>query len=286
MRSLKLTTKYAVSSTLRNPAVWFGVQSSLGKAGRWFSWLEHVRRWNYEEQDRVEGFRSKCRKAFSDMKVLNGPFEGMIYPSMSSHGSSLYPKLLGSYEGELHGVLETMMSRGYDAIVDIGCAEGYYAVGLGRRMPQARVYAYDTNAAAVQQCVEMARMNGVEVTTGGFCDQAVLKSLDLGKRALIISDCEGYENELLDASLATALSQHDFLVETHDFIQIESTRNMLAALEATHDCTVIDSIDDIHKAYAYDQPQLANFDLTERHWLLAEYRPAIMRWVFASSRVV
>src|SRR5688500_11935175 len=41
---------------------------------------------------------------FKEMKVLHGPFEGMKYPSFKSVGSTLYSKLLGSYEWEIHAI--------------------------------------------------------------------------------------------------------------------------------------------------------------------------------------
>src|ERR1035441_10269867 len=57
--------------------------------------------------------------------VLNGPFEGMRY-LQASVGSVLSPKLVGSYEAELHPFIERVTSGRYDIVVDIGCAEGYY----------------------------------------------------------------------------------------------------------------------------------------------------------------
>jgi hypothetical protein len=62
------------------------------------------------------------------MTVANGPFKGLRYPSVHTFGSALFPKLLGSYESELHPVLGGMMGNGYTTVVDIGCGEGYCAV--------------------------------------------------------------------------------------------------------------------------------------------------------------
>ena len=61
---------------------------------------------------------------FPDLTVANGPFKGMRYAAAQSVGSALLPKLLGSYESELHGALEEMFVRKYTTVVDIGCAEG------------------------------------------------------------------------------------------------------------------------------------------------------------------
>jgi len=59
---------------------------------------------------------------FKEKKVLNGPFKGMQYPSLNSTGSALFPKLLGSYERELHYEIEDMFNKKFNKIIDIGCA--------------------------------------------------------------------------------------------------------------------------------------------------------------------
>ena len=63
----------------------------------------------------------------SGLKVIHGPFEGLQYPDARSSGSSLLPKLIGSYEHELHEIINDALGQSYTDLVDIGCAEGYYA---------------------------------------------------------------------------------------------------------------------------------------------------------------
>ena len=285
---MKQAIKAVVALLVRNGLVWFLLRATFGPIAKAYSRLARLRGWDAPEQRRFAAeqarFAEKCNSVFEDRQVLSGPFEGMQYPSMRSHGSMLYPKLLGTYEMELHGLLSALGGRDYDAVVDIGCAEGYYAVGLGRMFPRARVYAFDTVDDALQQCRAMADLNEVRLTTGDFCDRAALERLDLGRRALIVSDCEGYEYELFDEAVASRLSRHDFLIETHDFLRIDSTQHILNAFHETHDCFTVTSTDDIIKAYTCDMPTLAGFDLTERWQLLRELRPTIMRWVFASAR--
>src|ERR1700749_2885028 len=61
--------------------------------------------------------------------VKHGPFTGMVYPTKATRNRHVIPKLLGTYEQELHGTIETIKGRKYDVVIDIGGAEGYYAVG-------------------------------------------------------------------------------------------------------------------------------------------------------------
>ncbi|MDP6095842.1 MAG: hypothetical protein QGG67_07640 [Gammaproteobacteria bacterium] len=65
------------------------------------------------------------------------------------------PKLLGCYEQELHHVANSIAETGYKNVVNIGCAEGYYAVGLTRLLPEEiKTYAYDINPEARRICKE------------------------------------------------------------------------------------------------------------------------------------
>src|SRR6478752_2830493 len=80
-------------------------------------------------------------------KILGGPFAGMEYVSVATEGA-LVPRLLGSYESELHPHLQAFAEEGLDCVIDVGCAEGYYAVGLARMMPDVAVHAYDIDEKA------------------------------------------------------------------------------------------------------------------------------------------
>lgn len=221
-----------------------------------------------------------------DGVVRNGVFKGMRYPGARSVGSAVVPKLLGTYERELQPLLEEVCRTPYTTIVDVGCAEGYYAVGLAMRLPDARVYAYDTSPEARTLCQSMAEINDVadRVFVRERCDTEVLRTLDMGSRALVIVDCEGYEKHLLTPEVVPYLRRHDLLVEAHDFIDINISTIMHKLFEATHDIQTIQSVDDIQKAKTYLLPELQRYDLGTRRALLAESRPTIMEWLFIKAR--
>jgi SAM-dependent methyltransferase len=219
-----------------------------------------------------------------DLTVRHGPFRGMKYPANKSVGSVLVPKLLGSYERELHPLLERLRARNYTEIVDIGCAEGFYAVGLARMFPNAKIFAYDTSPEAIRLCRLMARENGVDnrLTMGAFCDATTLQNLALTHRALVVSDCEGYEKQLFTSETVRRLAAHDVLIEVHDMVDIEISNHLRAVFKETHQLEVASSVDDIRKAQTYDYPELAPFTLAERKVLLAEWRATTMDWFYFS----
>jgi len=180
-----------------------------------------------------------------------------------------------------------MLENRYSAVVDIGCAEGYYAIGAAMRLPDAHVYAYDINPKARQLCAEMARLNCVSdrIHIEGFCTEESLRSIPLGERALIICDCEGYEGSLFTRHLAKFLAKHDLIVETHDFIDIELSTKIRDAFSETHHVQSIKSLDDIEKAQICRDPALKRYNTRDKHLILMEERPAIMEWLVMTSKV-
>lgn len=240
--------------------------------------------------------KSKHRKAvqkkyldqiFPELVVKNGPFSGMKYPSAASVGSTLFPKLLGSYERELSGVLQKICGTNYSDIVDIGCAEGYYAVGLSMVLPNANIYAYDVSDVARKQCREMFTLNSINksrYSIGEFCDSDTLTSLKLGNKALILSDCEGCEKTLFNSKVRDKLSCHDLLIEAHDCIDIEISTYLSQLFESTHNITIVESVDDIQKAKRYAYPEISHLNLDEKRIVLGERRSSIMEWLFLESK--
>lgn len=221
--------------------------------------------------------------------VVRGPFKGLIYPTNKSVGSSFYPKILGTYESELIPLIEKLCMQPYTEVIDVGCAEGYYANGFALRQPQALIYAFDINEEARILCSNMSKINGLNnrVIVRSECNPFELCNLPYRGKSLIISDCEGYELDLFTDEVLLKLAKHDFLIETHDFYNI----NISIDLEnkfIRHGFTVsrIESIDDIKKARTYVVPEIAQLSLIEKFHYLKEGRPHIMEWLFCSKVIV
>lgn len=224
---------------------------------------------------------------FPDLIVKNGPFVGMKYPSAQATGSAMLPKLLGSYEDELLPAIKTFMSRGYTEIVDVGCAEGYYAVGFGRCFPEAKIYAYDVNSAAQEMCKAMGDANNIgnQLTVKSFCDQQSLRTLNYRGRALIVSDCEGYEKDLFDENIVDAMRPHDLLIECHDHMSPEISGTLEELFHKSHDIQKFYSLDTYRKAYSSQLPQLAECNFETRKFMVDEARGCSMIWLAMISRL-
>jgi hypothetical protein len=194
--------------------------------------LRHLAKW------RAHVLEQELVKRSGD-RVLSGPFAGMAYPVRTSEGSR-NPRLIGSYEASLAPVIEEIVAGGYRTVIDVGCAEGYYAVGLARRMPGARVIARDTDAKAHEFCRAMAEANGVadRVQIGGEVSPQGLAALIDGP-TVIVCDTEGAEEVLLDPVAAPGLVGADLLVEVHEGMKAGRLDLLRGRFAPTHEVRVI-----------------------------------------------
>lgn len=148
--------------------------------------------------------------------IIGGPFKGQRpFPEGIRPSGAMI--LTGMYEHQLHPAFERIIATPYDTIINIGCAEGLYAVGLALKMPNVRVIAADIDPEMQRRTRAMAEYNNVadRITIIGEVTHANLDNLVQG-RTLVICDIEGGEETLLDAALVPALARCDMIVELHE----------------------------------------------------------------------
>jgi hypothetical protein len=245
---------------------------------RHFAYLQSVRSRNRQLQWLKDNYGLDFARQFCESNgsvVLHGPFAGMRYPAPAILSRHSVPRILGSYESELHGVIEAALRTNYDLVIDIGSAEGYYAVGFSLQGP-APVIAFESDPRELALCKKMARLNGVadRLSTRTWCDPEALQSLAAGKRCFILSDCEGYESTLFDDATVAALRTSDVLIETHG----DSFDRLLPRFARTHGVeTFIAS-----ERSASEYPELSCL-AEDADLAVCEYRPAGQRWLLARS---
>lgn len=149
-----------------------------------------------------------------DYTVQSGIFSGMRYTREAVVTRHATPNLLGLYEDHLYPALPEPAKRA-EIIIDIGSAEGYFAVGLAR-LTRKPVYAFDVNKAERTILRGMARANGVEdlLTISSWCSAQTLLKL-ASRRALIVCDIDGGEFQLFDSATIRALDGQAVIIELH-----------------------------------------------------------------------
>lgn len=167
-------------------------------------------------------------------KTVGGPFQGL---DLSAEGASLPrpPKLLGVYEMEMHGFVNEIIKQPYEVILNIGCAEGYYAVGFALKMPHTQVYAHDILEKEQIACRALAKRNGVQdrVHVGGVVEGKDFANY-ADKRTLVFCDIEGAERELLNPTLYPTLKNMDVIVECHECFVTGLRAELIARFQDTH----------------------------------------------------
>lgn len=165
-------------------------------------------------------------------RIMAGPFAGMEFVEHSAEGCHV-PKLLGCYEEELHDFLRGLPYSGYTDLLNIGCAEGYYSVGMKRLLPQSQVRAYDINPAARDACAALALRNRVDIAVGGEFRAEDFAGF-AGRKVLVWCDIEGAELDLLDPLRSPALDDMDIVVELHPTPRGHAAQIIPHRFAATH----------------------------------------------------
>lgn len=216
-------------------------------------------------------------------RIHAGPFQGMAYVD-TSVGSAWMPKLIGTYERELHGHLTQACAMSFPLVIDLGAAEGYYAVGLALRLPGARVIAYEAEERGRIELANMAAANGVSarVDVRGSCQLDDLRrDLAGATTGLLLCDVEGAEDVLLCPDQVPELRRLHLLVELHEFNTPGVGQRLRQRFAATH---AIEEIEQQSRDGAAEFPFPTTFTgLMPRHyidWTVSEWRPAKMSWLW------
>ena len=211
--------------------------------------------------------------------VRNGPFKGMLYIENSA-GSQLLPKILGSYEEPIQHWIEKIINKKYDKILDLGCAEGYYAVGFARNCLETEILAYDINPYAILLAQKLAKINNISnIHFKNECNYEELgKQCD--KNVLVFCDIEGNEKDLLDLNKVPNLEQVDLLVETHDCFVPGITDLLIKRFYYSHKIHIVINYPFRRKNYFTPHP-IIPIDLKK---IYDEKRPEGMRFLFMESK--
>ena len=225
----------------------------------------------------------------SRRRIVTGPFQGIRMELSGLSSRHLLCYLLGSAEIELRDVIGRIIDRGYRTILNIGAADGYYAVGLAVRSPGTQVEAFEALPAFHPIVERSARANGVQdrITLRGACDASALRHhLQTDERpSLVLMDIEGGEAELLDPLAVPQLRQVDILVETHDAFVPRVTETLIDRFQPTH-----------HIERYTARPRLLNdyppdFLPTLKRWfprlvveLMDERRTGLQHWLFLTAK--
>jgi precorrin-6B methylase 2 len=258
-----------------------GLYTALRKAADWLRFkTARALRIKHPLHKFREHLATRLTKEFNST-VRYGPFMGLRLLDDSWWGRQDRPAMfLGLYERE---VLESLASlkNSKRCFIDIGAADGYYAIGVLVSNMFRKSYCFEANEKGQKIIWRNAALNGVSsrLSVQGFATKEFHKNIlpeDLEKSVVLI-DIEGGEFEILDESVFKVLRDATIIVEIHDWIEDADVKlaRLKHSAEATHTCrTFSTSSRDLS-----DFSELKMLDDNERWLLCSEGRPRLMSWL-------
>jgi predicted O-methyltransferase YrrM len=230
--------------------------------------------------------RRLSRKIFKQCGgvIQHGPFSGMRLLGDPRWGlSDQGAMILGMYEQE---VLESLADAPahFRVFVDIGAADGYYAVGLLKSGRVERAVGFEANPEGRATIARLAAKNGVsdKVTILGAASDNFVEMLSAcnvnSSETMFLVDIEGAEFKVLTEEVFAFLKDSMIIVETHAHIYPDPQAEMEGLIKrasATHRSTT-----------RYPGPrnpsifkELEDFSETDRWIVCSEGRHEIQQWL-------
>ena len=219
--------------------------------------------------------------------VRYGPFKGLKLNRDNWWGSYDFGSmLLGIYELEILSYIASTKFKEFESFVDIGAADGYYAVGVLASGMFSNCVCYEAREEGRETIAINAINNGVRdnleilgAAKVGFHTQ--LQALNLDK-SLILVDVEGAEFDILCRDTLSQLQQATFVIEIHNWVDdfMEKYLNLMAIASEFFDISFL-------RYLPRDLTQFSElYDFTDdnRYLLCSESRPNMMRFMTLTPR--
>lgn len=218
--------------------------------------------------------------------VQFGPFRGMRFPDGAWWGmADRACMLLGLYEQEVQDTL-VKASQGRSTFVDLGAADGFYAIGALVSGLFSRSIAFEMSEEGRRVIAEAARLNQVEsrIAIRGVADDLFLGEIaDFDPSdAVILVDIEGGEFDLFDERVFSRLEGAIIIIELHPDYPKDGDAKVRRLLRQAKPYFG-------HKVFSMGSrnpnvPVLHDYPDNSRWLMCAEGRPSQMSWIALQPR--
>lgn len=188
----------------------------------------------------IKLYESQKFKKLAGSRILAGPFAGVVLEKLNWGRRDFVAYSGGIYEKEVLSYLVNTKGH-FKTFVDIGAADGYYAVSTLKNNFFEYVHAFEKSSTSRKIIKFNAELNQVsrKLSIHGKFDIGFERYLgvdfDWGS-TLILSDIEGAEFELFDADLLTGISGAHIIIELHKRdrgdVEIQQFQELLAEFNA------------------------------------------------------
>ena len=252
--------------------------------------LERDKQSSLEQREIWRGETIRQRQKRISLELFNmlngtvkyGPFKGLHLTHDPWWGQlDLGSQCLGLYEKEILKFIENIEDGQFTNFIDIGAADGYYAVGLLSTGKIQRSICFEKTDKGREAIFTNWKKNGsigqlVVKAKANFESIATLTEHDL-ERSLILIDIEGGEFELLNNDTIHKFRHSKILLEIHNWVTDfeEKYKNLLISLDETFCIKIIKRVDRQVDNYM----ELRDFTDDNRLLLVSERRPCLMRFL-------
>ena len=219
--------------------------------------------------------------------VQYGPFKGMKLNRNTWWGrSDLGSQCLGLYEKEILNHLEKV--KPYNTFIDIGAADGYYAIGMLHAGLAKKSICYeiskDGQAAINENWTTNKNIGALEIY--GEANETSLNYLssDDLKDSLVLIDIEGFEFNLLQKDVIPLFKNSELIIEIHNWVDnfADKYTELLLNLSKLFHVGKINHID--RKTSHIDE--LRSYTDDNRLLLTSERRPCLMRFLHLKPKTI
>lgn len=219
--------------------------------------------------------------------VRYGPFTGLKLERNPWWGRlDLGSQCLGLYELEILNFLSHLEPGRFSTFIDIGAADGYYAVGMLKSLRIPKAICFERSDSGRDAIGRLWRNNGSEGVLEVLAEAnprtiAELSQNDLSC-ALVMVDIEGAEFDLLVKKTLSILKFCTVIIEIHNWIDDFLARytEFLHDASKHYDIAILERLD---RSTSHIN-ELRDFTDDNRLLLVSERRPCLMRFLKLSPR--
>lgn len=154
--------------------------------------------------------------------VAHGAFKGMKLNKKVWWSKNDYiTQTLGIYEEHILQKITHFAKNGSTTLIDVGAADGYFAVGMAYSNIYQKVYAFEIEKEGRDRILENANANKCnnKIKIFGEADvSSISKIIDEGDKVTVMIDIEGAEYDFLSDDMLTILNGNHVVCELHPWM--------------------------------------------------------------------
>jgi hypothetical protein len=219
-------------------------------------------------------------------KVSQGLFEGLKLNRDTWWGKSdLGSQCLGFYEKD---ILDFIAAHGpFDTFLDIGAADGYYAIGMLHSQMTKRTICFEVSEKGQLAIKENWLINNSpgELEIHGEANEGSISTIasKVSSKSLVLIDIEGFEFSLLTPQVISLLKKCEVIIEIHHWVEDFPLKykNLLKNLDLHFKVKKIKYSD----RNTQSNPLLRGYTDDNRLLVTSERRPCLMRFLHLAPRL-